>query len=155
VDQLSALLPHPAIVWIIAAIVFAIIEVVLPAFGPIFCSAAALVAALCAGFGLRWEVQLAVFAVCLFGCLVLLRPRLAARLSGARGIPSRTEALLGKEGKVTEAIDPAIGAGRVVVEGQDWAAGPRDGRSAIASGTRVRVVGADGITLHVEALEQT
>jgi membrane protein implicated in regulation of membrane protease activity len=47
---------------------------------------------------------------------------------------------------VTHDIDRTTGAGRVNVGGEDWAA-----RSAepIASGTMVRVVGADGIVLEV------
>ena len=61
-------------------------------------------------------------------------------------MPSRTEALIGTKGVVTHDIDPTVGAGRVNVGGEDWAA-----RSAepIAAGTKVRVVGADGIVLEV------
>mgnify|MGYP003693839927 CR=1 FL=1 len=43
-----------------------------------------------------------------------------ARASG-RGIPSRTQQLIGREGVVTNDIDPTTGTGRVNVGGEDWA----------------------------------
>jgi membrane protein implicated in regulation of membrane protease activity len=79
--------------------------------------------------------------------LGLLRPRLVKRLGG-RGVPSRTEALVGRDGVVTQDIDARLGTGRVNVGGEDWAA-----RSAapLAIGTKIRVHGADGIVLEVTA----
>jgi membrane protein implicated in regulation of membrane protease activity len=62
------------------------------------------------------------------------------------GVPGRTEALVGRHGVVTEAIDPVRGTGRVNVGGQDWAA--RSGAD-VEPGTRITVTGADGIVLEV------
>ena len=62
---------------------------------------------------------------------------------------SRTEALMGETGQVTEAIDPVLGTGRVVVNGHDWAARSMD---PIAVGTQVMVDGSDGIVLLVSPL---
>jgi membrane-bound serine protease (ClpP class) len=64
----------------------------------------------------------------------------------ARGVPSRTESLVGKDGVVTHDIEPTVGAGRVNVGGEDWAA---RAATPIPAGTRIRVVGADGIVLEV------
>ena len=77
--------------------------------------------------------------------LALLRPRMMRNLD-APGVPSRTDLLIGREGVVTHDIEATVGAGRVNVGGEDWAA-----RSAVpvVAGTRVRVVGADGIVLEV------
>jgi membrane protein implicated in regulation of membrane protease activity len=47
---------------------------------------------------------------------------------------------------VTDDIDPTRGTGRVNVGGQDWAARSPD---PLALGTKVRVVGANGIVLEV------
>jgi membrane protein implicated in regulation of membrane protease activity len=68
---------------------------------------------------------------------------------GSRGVPSRTDQLIGKEGVVTHDIDPTTGAGRVNVGGEDWAARSIE---RIPAGTHVRVVGADGIVLEVTRL---
>ena len=134
-----------ALVWLIVAFISAIIEVSIPHFGFAFVGAGAVVAAAAAFFGYSVAVQLASFAVVLTASLVLLRSRLLSKLGGP-GVPSRTGPLVGKQGVVTHEIDPISGTGRVNVGGQDWAA-----RSAepIATGTTVRVTGADGIVLEV------
>lgn len=136
----------PAIAWVTLAIVAGILEITIPHFGVVFVSLAAIAAAATAYVGLNFVAQLAVFVVVLGLSLAILRPRML-RYLGAPGVPSRTEALIGHEGVVTHDIDTTIGAGRVNVRGQDWAA-----RAAqlIPAGTRVRVVGADGLILEVQ-----
>jgi membrane protein implicated in regulation of membrane protease activity len=132
--------------WITLAIVTAIVEVSIPHFGVIFVSLGAVAAAAASFLGGSLSVQIGTFAVVVIASLVLLRPRLMSRLSAGPGVPSRTDALIGRGGVVTQDIDSTVGVGRVNVGGQDWAA-----RSAapLAAGTRVRVVAADGIVLEV------
>ena len=140
-----SLFEWPALGWLALAVLSAIVEVSIPHFGLVFVAIAAVVAALAAAFSLSLSVQIVVFCVALALSVLALRPRLMARLD-SRGVPSRTEQLIGKDGIVTDDIDPTTGAGRVNVGGEDWAA-----RSAerIPSGTRIRVAGADGIVLEV------
>jgi membrane protein implicated in regulation of membrane protease activity len=128
------------------AVLAAIIEISLPTFGVIFVSLAAMGGVLAAFFDFGAPVQIVAFIIVLGVSLSLLRPRIIASLGVTPGVPSRTEALLGAKGVVTQDIDPMVGAGRVNVGGQDWAA-----RSVkpLSSGTTVRVVGADGIVLEV------
>jgi membrane protein implicated in regulation of membrane protease activity len=135
----------PAIAWLAVAIVAAIIEISSPHFGAVFVSAAALVAAVIAASAGNPTLQIVTFAFVIVASWVVLRPWLVARATG-RGVPSRTQQLIGKEGIVTHEIDPTIGGGRVNVGGEDWAA--RSG-GAVIIGTRVRVTGADGIVLEV------
>jgi membrane protein implicated in regulation of membrane protease activity len=135
----------PVMVWGLIAIVSAIVEVSIPHFGMIFATLGAAAAAGTASLGFGLSLQIVTFVIVLGASLALLRPRLIGNTS-APGVPSRTEALLGHEGIVTHDIDLTLGAGRVNVGGQDWAA-----RSVapIAVGTRIRVTGADGIVLEV------
>lgn len=136
----------PALFWVTVAVLSAVIEVSIPHFGVIFASLGAAAAAIAATLGLGLPIQLVTFVVVLGVSLAVLRPRLIGKTS-APGVPSRTEALVGHEGVVTFGIDPAVGEGRVNVGGQDWAAraaGP------LPTGTRIRVVGADGIVLKVK-----
>jgi membrane protein implicated in regulation of membrane protease activity len=134
--------------WILLALVAGIVELASPLFGFVFVSLAALVTAGLAAVGLPVGAQIVVFSVTLVGSLAVLRPRLVAGL-GARGVPARTEALLGHVGRITVAVDPVLGSGRVVVGGEDWAA---RAEAPLAEGTEVRVVGADGIVLCVEVV---
>ena len=134
-----------ALGWVILAVIAAILEVSVPTFGIIFVSLAALVAALAAATGLGLAVQLVIFSITLGLSLALLRPRLMSKMSG-RGVPSRTELLIGREGVVTHDIETRIGAGRINVGGEDWAA---RAEVPLPAGTRVKVLRADGIVLEV------
>jgi membrane-bound serine protease (ClpP class) len=131
--------------WLAIAFVAAILEVSIPHFGSAFVSAGAIAAAAGAYLGFPAPMQIGIFVVVLVISLVALRSTLVGRLGG-RGVPSRTDTLIGRHGVVTHDIDPTIGAGRVNVRGEDWAA---RSAGAIVAGTKIRVVAADGIVLEV------
>jgi membrane protein implicated in regulation of membrane protease activity len=135
----------PAVAWLALAIVAAIIEVSIPHFGVMFVSIGAVAAAIAAIFGVGLAAQLIVFAAALVLSLLLLRERLLKQMGG-RGVPSRTDSLIGREGIVTHDVDAVVGAGRVNVGGEDWAA---RAATPLPAGTRIRVVAADGIVLEV------
>jgi membrane protein implicated in regulation of membrane protease activity len=134
--------------WLLAALAAGIVEVLVPAFGFLFVALAALVTGGAAWLGIATTGQVVLFAATSLLSLLLLRPLLVSKRVGGKGVPSRTEALLGRLGHVTEAIDPVRGTGRINVGGEDWAA---RSASAVAAGARVRVDGADGIVLIVSA----
>jgi membrane protein implicated in regulation of membrane protease activity len=136
------------LLWLVVAIVALLLELASVSFILVFVGMAALVAALLAQLGLGLPLQIVVFAAASLLLPVLLRRRVLARISG-RGILDRTDALVGTEARVTQALDPVIGTGRVIAAGQDWAA-----RSTVALpvGSRVDIVGSDGIVLLVEPL---
>ena len=131
--------------WLAVALVAAVIEVSLPHFGCAFISAGAIAAAGAAFFGFGVPVQIGTFVVVMSVSLVALRANLLSRLAGG-GVPSRTGPLVGRHGQVTHDIDPTLGTGRINVGGEDWAA--RCGEP-LATGTKIRVVAADGIVLEV------
>jgi membrane protein implicated in regulation of membrane protease activity len=136
----------PTLAWVLLAIVSAVVEIATPQFGFIFVSAGAAAGALVAVLGGGFAWQIVTFAVVVSASLVLLRPRMVGWLGRAPGVPSRTDTLIGKRGQVTQAIDPTLGTGRVIVAGEDWAA---RSTSVVAAGVDVRVVAADGIVLEV------
>jgi membrane protein implicated in regulation of membrane protease activity len=131
--------------WVLVVIVGGVVEISIPHFGLIFVSIGAAAAALASLAGAGLAVQCVMFLAALGLSLGLLRRRMLARL-GSRGVPSRVEPLLGRDGVVTHDIEASIGAGRVNVGGEDWAA---RSASPLPAGTRVRVVAADGIVLEV------
>jgi membrane protein implicated in regulation of membrane protease activity len=133
------------LVWIGLAIVAIGVEFAVTSFIFLFVGIAALVAAVLAMLTVGLPSQLVVFALLALLLPVLLRQNLVRRFSG-RGVPSRTDALMGATGEVTEMIDPVRGTGRVIVNGQDWAA--RSSRP-VPAGAIVEVVQADGIVLVV------
>ena len=135
-----------ALVWLVVALIAAIIEVSIPHFGFGFVSIGAIAGAAMAYFDYSVTAQMAVFVAVLSVSLIALRSRLIGRLFSGRGVPSRTDTIIGRHGVVTNDIDATLGGGRVNVGGEDWAARSSD---VIRTGTKVRVVGADGIVLEV------
>lgn len=135
-------------VWLIVALAAGIAEILIPALVFLFVALAALATVGVVALGFNVTVQVVFFAAASLLLLGLVRPIFASKRLGGKGVPSRTEALAGKLGHVTEAIDPVRGSGRVNVAGEDWAA-----RSAasVPAGSEVRVEGADGIVLIVSA----
>lgn len=134
------------VAWVTLAVVAGIIEVSIPHFGIIFVTLGAIAAAFAAYLSLGLPAQIVLFIIVVAVGFLVLRPRLLRGMD-SKGVPSRTDTLIGREGIVTLDIETTLGAGRVNVEGQDWAA-----RSAtpLAAGTRVKIVGADGIVLEVK-----
>jgi len=134
-----------ALGWLGVAFVAAIVEVSVPHFGSMFISLGAVAGAGVALLGYGVAAQFATFTIVMVVSLAVLRTRLIGRLGGP-GVPSRTDPLIGRHGMVTTDIDTTLGTGRVTVGGEDWAARSAD---HIAAGTRIKVVGADGIVLEV------
>ena len=137
-------------VWVIVALGAGILEVVVPAFGFVFVTLAALLAAVLALLDYGLTVQVVAFAASALLFLFVLRRFFVHRLRGP-GVPSRTEAITGKLAEVTEPIDLVRGSGRVIVEGHDWAA---RASVPIPVGGRVRIDGADGIVLLVSPVQK-
>lgn len=72
---------------------------------------------------------------------------LAARRAPPRSGPDE---LVGEVGRVRTAIDPL---GQVYVHGALWRARTTEGQPALPAGARVRVEGAEGLTLHVAPID--
>ena len=145
-QYLSDAFNHQWTLWLTLAVVCGILELIVPSFSFVFASVAALATALLANW---WNLtsQLIVFSTLLLTSLVLIRPRLVAKLHTSKAIPTRTQALLGNKGTVTEAVSPLTGSGRVLIEGEDWAA---HSTQDIAVGKSIIVEGSDGIVLKIK-----
>ena len=96
-------------------------------------------------------VQLAVFAVVSVACLFWVRPVALRYLhKGKDNRPSNADAMIGRNGKVSQAI-PAIGYGQVAIDGDVWKAKTADGR-AIAQGEHVKVTAIESTIITVEQI---
>src|SRR5215470_17904925 len=131
-------------VWLIVALAAGIAEILIAALIFLFVALAPLLTVGVVWLGFGVTAQIVFFALVSVLLLVLVRPVFASKRLGGKGVPSRTEALVGRVGHVTEGIDPVRGSGRVNVSGEDWAA---RSAAAVPAGAEVRVDGADGIVL--------
>src|SRR5262245_20276058 len=108
--MISGLITQAAMLgWLAVAFVAAVIEVSVPHFGSVFVSAAAVAAGAAAFFGFGVPAQFLTFVIVLVVSIVGLRSRFVATYVGGRGVPGRTEALVGRHGIVTHEIDPTLG----------------------------------------------
>ena len=84
-------------------------------------------------------------------CIFFVRPIALKYLHKHDERLSNAEALIGREGRVTQTIE-AGDYGRVAVDGDDWKARSATGER-IAKETRVRIVKLDSIIVTVEPLD--
>ena len=110
--------------WILAAVVFIVIEITNLAFFALFASAGALGAAIVSAVGGPASLQVIVFAVVALGGLVVLRRPLVAAFGHRRAgaLKSGVAALVGQHATVVDRVDRSQTAGLVHARGEDWPA---------------------------------
>ena len=140
------------LLWILAAVVCGIIEVMSVSFVFLMFAIGALAAGVAAALGASVFVQVIVFAVVSLALLALLRPFLKGRIDRSGGsVRTNTDALIGKTAYVTEAVGERHG--RVQFSGGEWSA--RTEGEELAVGTQVSVDRIDGATAVVSALDSS
>ena len=98
--------------------------------------------------GASFTAQIIIYAVCSALCIFFVRPIALKYLHKHDERVSNAEALIGRKGRVTQAIE-AGGYGRVAVDGDDWKA-KCDAPETIEEGATVRIVKLDSIIVTVE-----
>lgn len=136
-------------IWLVAAVIFLIIELATPTL--IFvCFVAGSV-----GGGLysfffpeSYYAQIGIFVVVSIVLLPMMR-KFAKKISTEDSLKSNVDALIGKIGLVTKTIDPDLG-GQIRIEGEVWIAGANE---EIVENEKVEVVSVTGTKLYVKKIE--
>ena len=136
----------PWVVWLIAAVIFAVGEIATLGFFLAPFAGGALVAALAAAIGGGTIVSLAMFIVVSFALLGALRPLARSHRRMPAQLRTGTAALVGRTGMVTERIANDEGTGCVKLEGESWTARAYDADEVIEPGKRVQVMEIRGAT---------
>ena len=110
-----------AVVWLIATVVFLIIEGIVPGLISIWFAAGALAALLAAMVGAPIWLQVVWFLLVSIAALAITRPLVKKYVNG-RTQPTNADRIFGKECVVREAIDNVQGTGAVAVDGKVWTA---------------------------------
>ncbi len=138
-----------AVIWLIAMVVFLIVEGIVPGLVSIWFAIGALAALLSAVMRAQLWLQIVWFLLVSVITLALTRP-LAKKYVNSRTQPTNADRLLGKECVVREPIDNVLGTGAVAVDGKVWTARmTQDGQTA-AEGEIVIAQRIDGVKLIVE-----
>jgi len=139
--------------WILASIVFFLLEIFVPSFIMasigIGCIAALLGAAISAPF----PVQLVLFIVGTIAGFVSVKPFMKKYAYNKKVLQTNASGLIGRTGKVKEEINEKLGTGAVAIDGDLWSSVPAK-NEIIKVGEKVKVVNLSSIILTVEPLEE-
>jgi membrane protein implicated in regulation of membrane protease activity len=134
------------VLWLIAAVVLAVAEVVNTSFYLFPFSIGAFGAALVALAGAGAPIAIVVFAVLTALSFGIVRPIARRHLSAPPQIRTGTAALIGRRAIVLERIANDEGVGCVRIDGEVWTARSYDDDAVFEPGTRVHVMEIRGAT---------
>lgn len=140
----------PSAFWLLALILFCVIEGVTVGLTSIWFAAGALAALIVALLGGHLYLQILVFLLVSAAALALVRP-LAVRLLKPGYSPTNADRVIGQTALVAEDIDNVEGKGLVVISGQTWSA-RSEHNVTIPAGTQVRVLRIEGVKVYVETI---
>ncbi|MDR2610859.1 MAG: NfeD family protein [Clostridiales Family XIII bacterium] len=146
------LLHHTIIFWLALAVIFAVAEGLTLSMITIWFTAGAAVATVVAAFGGDIWVQFIAFVAVSTILLIFTRPVLVKHLKVGRE-KNNVEALEGKTGLVTKAIEP-FGSGLVKTGGIVWTAIGENQNFTAQEGETVEIIRVEGVKLIVKELEE-
>ena len=136
------------ILWIAAAVVFAVIEAATAQILTIWFCIGRIGAIVAYALGASLTVQVVVFVVLSLLTLLIARPYLR-RFTRTKVQPTNLDMCIGQQALVTERISNLDGTGQAKIRGTIWTARSADG-AVIESGALVRVLSIEGVKLIVE-----
>lgn len=134
-------------IWIIAMVVFLIIEAVTVGIASIWFAVGALFAMVTAMLGAELWIQIAVFIIVSAVTLYFTRP-LVKKYINNKVEPTNADMIIGKECRVVETVDNISGTGAVYVDGKTWTARSADDE-VIGEGELVKAIRIEGVKLIV------
>lgn len=135
--------------WVVALVVFLIVEAVTAGLVSIWFVFGSLVALICAALGAAVWLQIFWLVIVSVATLVLTRP-LVKRYVDSRSVATNADRSIGRAAVVTERIDNLAATGAVKLDGVVWTARSTDDAVAIETGERVTVRAIEGVKLIVE-----
>ena len=135
--------------WVVALVVFLIVEAVPAGLVSIWFVFGSLVALICAALGAAVWLQIFWFVIVSVATLVLTRP-LVKRYVDSRSVATNADRSIGRAAVVTERIDNLAATGAVKLDGVVWTARSTDDAVAIETGERVTVRAIEGVKRSVE-----
>lgn len=134
--------------WILATIIFVLLEIFIPSFVMISIATGCLFAAGTAFFHGSVALQILLFIVGTLTGFFGVKPMMIKYAYTKKSINTNASALIGKIGKVVDEINPGSGTGSVAIDGDIWTARSETGES-IPAGEKVRVTQLESIVVTV------
>ena len=142
-------IPAEVLFWIIALIVFIVVEAVTVGLASIWFALGALAALICALFHAPSWLQVLWFLVVSLITLIVTRP-LAKKYINGRAVATNADRNIGRTAMVTEKIDNLAETGAVRLDGLIWTARSLDDGAVIPEGSQVIIREIRGVRVYVE-----
>jgi len=136
------------IIWIVAIVIFVVIEAATIQLVSIWFGIAAIVALIVAALGAEIWLQVVVFIVVAALLLILTRPIVKRLQKKSPGAKTNADRVIGEQAVVLKAIDNDRAEGQVKVLGQIWTARSENG-AKIPAGQKVVVQAIQGVKVIV------
>lgn len=138
-------------IWLIAAGVFIIGEIITVGFLLFWLSIASLIAMVVSFFTSNVIIQMTVFVIS-SGLLIFATKPLVKKLAEKDSVSTNVYSIIGKTAIVIEDIDWASGTGQIKCEGEVWSA-KTDEQIDIPTGSEVEIVSIEGVKAYVKPLK--
>ena len=152
IESLSQMNPQ-VLMWLIAVIIFLVVELSTVTLTSIWFAAGALAGMLVAMFGVNFVVQIIAFIIVAFGLLYATKP-FAKKFIDTKKVSTNADRAIGEKIRVIERVSNFDQTGRAIVHGQEWTVRTEDDNIIIEQGKYVRVLRIAGVKLIVEKVEE-
>lgn len=143
------LMVNMSLVWLVAMVVLLIVEAAVPGLVSIWFALGAFCALIAAILKAPLWLQIVWFLAVSIATLCLTRP-LAQKYVNAHVQPTNADAVIGREGLVTEAVNNIEGKGAVKIGGKVWTARSADDSVRFEQGDVVTIDRIEGVKLIVK-----
>lgn len=137
------------IFWLVALVLFILIEIATMGLTTIWFAGGALVAVIASALGLPLVVQIVLFFAVSFVLLYFTRP-MAVKYFNKDRVKTNAESLVGRQAIVISEIDNLQGIGQVTVGGMEWSARTAEAGIRLDVGSVVNIIAINGVKLIVE-----
>ena len=137
------------IFWLVALVMFILIEIATMGLTTIWFAGGALVAVIASALGLPLVVQIVLFFAVSFVLLYFTRP-MAVKYFNKDRVKTNAESLVGRQAIVISEIDNLQGIGQVTVGGMEWSARTAEAGVRLDVGSVVNIIAINGVKLIVE-----
>ena len=137
------------IFWLVALVLFILIEIATMGLTTIWFAGGALVAVIASALGLPLVVQIVLFFAVSFVLLYFTRP-MAVKYFNKDRVKTNAESLIGKQAIVISEIDNLQGIGQITISGQEWSARAAEDVTKFPVGAVVEITAIQGVKLIVK-----
>ena len=144
---------NDTVLWLVALVLFIVIEIATMGLTTIWFAGGALAAVIAAALGAPLFIQIVLFLAVSFVLVYFTRP-VAIKYFNKDRVKTNAESLVGRQAIVISEIDNLLGTGQVTVSGMEWTARSAEEDIKVQPGAVVDIIAINGVKLIVREREE-